>query len=158
MADRFLQLSFEIEGEKQISSALQYIGGEISDFTKPLKATQDSLLKVYSGSQFSSSGSELGTPWQSLSSPYSEWKAKKYPGKGILVRTGKMQKAFKGDLTKFSTTITNPTSYFMYHQSNKPRKGSLPRRVMMKIDLKRQAEIFGYFTKFLNDVASHWGK
>jgi len=153
---RHLILSFEIEGEKQISAGLDYVGKELKDFRKPLKKSSELLLKTWE-QNFDAQGSTLGEPWQRLSPKYAAWKAKRYPGKGILVRTGKMRKSFRDSVTSVSATLTNPTPYFRYHQSNASR-GTLPRRVMMKIDRQRVDGILRIFTEWLNEVASHFSK
>jgi hypothetical protein len=152
---RFLQVGFEIEGEKQLSVAFDYFGDALEDFSEPLEETNTILKRAWQ-KQFSSQGSELGTPWKRLSPKYGRWKAQNFPGKGILSKTGRMQKSFQSLTTKTETTHFNTAPYFPYHQSNASRSTNLPRRVMFKIDQTRRQKIFSAFTKFLNKVASHF--
>src|SRR5512132_1125407 len=98
---RSLLLTFEIEGETQVAAGLDYIGKELKDFKKPLQKCSQMLLSAWD-KNFSSQGSELGEPWQALSPKYAAWKAKRYPGKGILERTGEMRKSFNAAVTPVS--------------------------------------------------------
>lgn len=148
-----VNVSFTIQGEKQVAAALITASNEVSNFRKPLAKANKLLLKTWDQS-FSTKGSTIGETWKS--------RTKSYPWK-ILQKSGKMRKSFKaklggGLLKKTNTTLWNTASYFKYHQSSAPRKSNLPRRVMMKIDRQRQAEIFRFFTKHLNEIGDRWGK
>ena len=154
MQKRFLQFGFPIEGEKEISGVLEFIGEELKDFREPLRESRKILVKAFQ-TNFKSEGKTLGEPWQKLSPQYAKWKARKFSGKGILRRTGKMAKSFKHKTTKIDTTIFNAAKYFPFHQSNQPRS-KMPRRIMMKIDQTRRIKIFSAFTEYLNKVASNW--
>ena len=157
MAQRCIDIQFDIEGAKQVSASLDFIGDALDDFEQPLKKTTTLLLSVIQ-KQFDSEGNELlGRKWVALDPVYRARKSKQFPNKKILERTGKMRGNFQSELSKASTAIFNPTSYFKFHQSKLPRQ-KLPRRIMMKIDIKRQAEIFRFFTVYLNEVAGHFGR
>lgn len=74
--------------------------------------------------------------WASLSEKYAAWKAVHYPGQPILVRTGALRqsmttKGAEGNITAISKTSAifgTSIRYGIYHDSDKPRKGNLPRR------------------------------
>lgn len=77
-----------------------------------------------------------GQRWAPLSERYAEWKEKYFPGKPLLVRTGALKDSMTtqgatGNISligKVSATFGTSISYGIYHDSNKPRKGKLPRR------------------------------
>lgn len=142
---------FEIEGEKQVASLIENVSKKLDDFRSPLTAVNNLLLSTWD-KNFDSEGSTIGEPWKKLSPRYKKRKDSKFPGKPILVATGKMRNSFRSKTGKLQTELYNTSEYFKFHQSNKPRT-KLPRRVMMKIDDKRRAEIFREFTKYLNRVA-----
>ncbi len=83
---------------------------------------------------------EEGLRWPQLSDNpkgkgYKTWKEKHFPGKPLLVRTGKLlasmtQEGAEGNITiigKSGATFGTSISYGIYHDSDEPRK-NLPRR------------------------------
>lgn len=116
-------LSFNIEGEQQISRKLQ--GLRDKDLTGAFNRIGRLLVDFYSNDVFSSEGAVIGEPWKSGPS---------YHG---LVRTGAMRRSFDYRASSDRLEIFNNDTKFMYHQSNKPRT-RLPRRVMLKLDNPRK--------------------
>jgi phage gpG-like protein len=155
MADKFLQIGWSIEGEKQISRGFDFVGKELSNLTQPLTKARDLLLKTFKENMDKEGG--IFGQWAPLSPRYAEQKAEKYPGTKILERTGLMRRSFKTLVSSTSATLWNPTTYFAFHQSNKARR-RLPRRLMMKIDDARRKEILRFFTEYLNEVRGHFMK
>jgi phage gpG-like protein len=153
---RFLAIDFSIEGDKELARKFDFVGKKLDDLSGPLKKSANLLLKAWD-LNFDREGAELGQKWAALDPKYSAEKRKKYGQKKILERTGKMRGNFKNHLQKFQTTLSNPTSYFPFHQSKAPRT-KLPRRVMMAIDRKRKDEITAEFTKFLDEIRGHFEK
>lgn len=151
---RNAEISFDIEGEEQISAAFDFIGDKFDDMKEPLRRSGGAALKDWD-KNFDTEGKTIEEPWAPLSPAYAARKAQLYPGAGILVRSGRMRGAFKEDLKKLSTTLFNTASYFKYHQSNRPRR-KLPRRVMMKISNQLRKKIFSYFTEFFNETVAHF--
>lgn len=127
-----MQLSWSIEGEKQLSRRLIGIRKELKDWKPAFKEASGDLVNEFSGDVFSTKGASIGVRWQPLDRNYANAKAKRYPGKDILEATGKMKKAFTRRFSASSAVVWNTAAYFKYHQSNQPRS-KLPRRVMMKL-------------------------
>jgi len=153
---RFLSIGFSIEGVGELVSDFVFIGKQLKNFSQPLKKS-NSLLRRAIDVNFKSEGTEFGEPWKPLSPVTLKQKSRlRFGQKQSLVRTGKMKRGFGSKLSTNNLEIFNPTSYFPFHQSNKPRK-KLPRRIMLKIDEKRRNEILRQFTIFLNKTVSHFG-
>lgn len=131
-----IELKADLEGERQLSRRLLTMSKDIGDFKKPLFRIGGELRGAVD-TNFSSRGSLFGEPWKPRTKPYP------HP---ILEKTGKMRRNFKQKLGNDYLEIFNPTPYFKYHQSNKPRK-KLPRRVMLKIDKIRKVFIQKEFQK-----------
>jgi phage gpG-like protein len=127
-----LQLTWQIEGQQQLSRVLRGVGDGIKDWTPAFKETADELAKIFANDVFSTRGGAIGESWAPLKPAYLAQKVKAGFPADPLVRTGKMQKSFqtlfKGDYAE----VWNSAVYFKYHQSSAPRK-VLPRRVMMKL-------------------------
>jgi phage gpG-like protein len=149
-----MYLSFNIEGDIQISRNLTQLESNMKDWSPEFKDTGEYLKGFFSGEVFDSEGSVFNEPWQALSPAYAIQKEKKYPGKGILVATGKMRDSFKYDNGSTYVRVYNDVqnsagvNYFVFHQSNKPRY-RLPRRIVMKLDERRKQDIIQIFRRGL---------
>ena len=141
-----LNLSFSIEGEKQLSATLGIIAEGVTDYRKPLSRSKESLLDSFD-KNFAQRGKLFGG-WKPRQAKFSRGvRIDKWP---LLEKRGNMRKGFVGAITGQSTlTLSNTQSYFKYHQSNKARKSNLPRRVMMKIDSTRRINIMKYHQEYL---------
>lgn len=128
-----LQLSWSIDGSKELSRVLNGIGEGIKDWRPAFKEAGDTLADIFSDDVFTSEGGVIGERWPALKPAYLAQKVKAgYPA-DTLIRTGKMKRSFKNTFSATSAEVTNSTAYFKYHQSNKARSSNLPRRVMMKL-------------------------
>ena len=121
-----IELKVTLEGERQLSRRLLTIPVEISDFKRP-------LFRI--GAEVRGS---IDTNFSARGALFGRWVPRKdnlpHP---LLEKTSAMRRNFKQKLGPNYIEIFNPTPYFKYHQSNKPRK-RLPRRVMMKLDRDRK--------------------
>ena len=141
-------ISIDIEGEKQLAAGFLRVERGFESFRKPLQKS-NALLRRAIDINFNFAGREFGKPWQRLKKATVKQKG----SSRILERTGEMRRSFKSDLTNNQLLIRNRKSYFRFHQSNQPRT-KLPRRIMMRIDAKRRAEIIRQFTIFMHEVAN----
>lgn len=144
-----ITLSWTIEGEKQLSRQLQGLSTKIKDLKVPFTTASDYLVKTYSEEVFSSQGGAIKETWARLS-PYTvAMKAVRGLSPDILVGTGEMKNSFRSIVESKRATIYNDTDYFKYHQSNKPRRSNLPRRVMMKFADQQKEEVVRIFQKYI---------
>lgn len=141
------QLSWNIEGEQQLSRKLLILAEKLDDWTPAFKETAYTLKSLFSNDVFSSEGGAINEKWSPLSKAYAYKKAQKYPGKGLLVATGKMQNSFMTLYKSDMAAVWNEATYFKYHQSNKPRS-KLPRRVMMKLAEAQKVQIVRIFNTY----------
>ena len=135
-----ITLNVTLEGEKQLSRRLMTIPTDISNWKIPLFRIGGEIRGSID-ENFSQRGALFGrlVPRKdNLPHP-------------LLEKTGAMRRNFKQSLGPDYIEIFNPTAYFKYHQSNKPRK-KIPRRVMMKIDDERKRFIQREFQKHINDA------
>ena len=128
-----LQLSWEIEGRQELSRVLRDIGKEVKDWTPAFRESAEELVKIFSNDVFATRGGAIGESWKPLKPSYLAKKTADGFPPDILVRTGAMKKNFKSLFQSDKAEIWNATTYFQYHQSDKPRQSNLPRRVMMKL-------------------------
>ncbi len=104
------------------------------------------LARFFSSEVFASRGGVIGEPWPALNARYASYKAKRYPGRPPLVRTGLMQRSFISNSGASFARVTNSADYFDYHQLGGSK---LPARVMMKVDETRAREIVGIVERYL---------
>src|SRR4051794_24357127 len=63
------QLSWEIEGEKQLSRMLLGMASSMKDYTYPFRQSADYLKNVFARDVFETQGAAIGERWKRLS-PY----------------------------------------------------------------------------------------
>lgn len=139
MADS-LDMKLEVEGAEQVKKMLTDLGLSVRDLKGAMTDVGDRAKKYFGGQVFASRGGVLGQPWPRLSPAYAAQKAKRYPGRPVLVRTGVMQRSFVSRASTMSVEITNTAPWFKYHQSSAPRT-KMPRRAMLGIYSGMQADV-----------------
>ena len=147
------QISWTIEGEKQLSRTLQGLSTSVKDFRKPLTQSANRLISVFSRDVFDSEGGAIAEKWARLSPHTVAQKARLgYGSKGILERTGKMRRSFDSVVESTQAVIGNTAEYFKYHQSNQARSGRLPRRVMMKLAENQKQMVVKFFQDYIRNL------
>lgn len=145
-----MQLTWYIEGEKQLSRRLIGLENSLQDYSYPFRQSADYLKSVFSSDVFQTEGAVIGERWKRLS-PYTvAQKARRgyVHANWPLVGTGAMQNSFQTIVSSDQAVIYNTAAYFKYHQSKAPRT-KLPRRVMMKIHHAQREQIVRYFQEHI---------
>lgn len=150
------QLSWNIEGEQQLLRNLRGVSESMGNWKAAFRKTAKELKDVFANEVFNTEGGAINERWSPLRPQYLAQKRKEGFNGGTLVRTGKMQKAFKSQFDPNSATIWNAVQYSKYHQSNKGRSSNLPRRVMMKLGNDQKTMVVKIFhTHFINKIKKH---
>lgn len=125
-----MQISFTIEGEKQMSRRLLGVQQDIKNgypiWDKVGKYVVDEVDR-----NFESRGEYFDDKWQDRQNEeLYDWP--------LLEETGDMRKSFYYNADDKGVFIANELEddYFAYHQSRQARSTNLPRRVMLKITNK----------------------
>ncbi|GAP53552.1 hypothetical protein AHiyo6_01170 [Arthrobacter sp. Hiyo6] len=135
-----LNLKIEITGDDETVRRLAKVGDSLDRMPEAMQEAGEYLRNFFAGEVFASQGGVIGLPWPRLSVKTEAEKAKKFPGRPMLVRTGLMQRSFRSAYTDNTARVFNIADYFKYHQSDLPRH-KLPRRAMMELDEARQRAI-----------------
>ncbi len=90
------ELHYNIEGDTVFSRRFQRFGEDVKDMSPLWGLLATDFFTVNEREQFATQGAYGSGRWEPLSEPYRSWKAQKFPGAGILVRTG----ALKASLTR----------------------------------------------------------
>lgn len=128
-----MEIRFTLEGEAEVARRFRGINADLKDFRPEFQKSANYLKDFFSGEVFDTRGAVIGKPWKPTGNPWP-----------ILERSGKMRRSFKTKAGSKSAEVWNATTYFKYHQSNKPRR-KLPRRIMMKLDNQRRQQIVKFF-------------
>lgn len=130
-----------IQGNSELAQKLRKFGVAVLDLSKGMEDVGDYLTGFFSGEVFASRGGVIDESWPSLSRSYAAYKARQWPGRPPLVRSGEMLGSFKSTNTRLSVRIFNTAGHFDYHQEGTRH---MPARVMMKVDEARARRIVNY--------------
>ncbi|MEU2203583.1 hypothetical protein AB0P19_06935 [Microbacterium oleivorans] len=147
-------INVTITGDKELVKKLNsFIGSDGLDLKRSMGASGLYLTRFFSGEVFASRGRVIGEPWAPLNPSYAAWKARVFPGRPPLVRSGEMMRGFKHEADKRSLGLYNTADHFDYHQEGR----GVPQRVMMKIDQQRAARVVKYLVGDLTEQMQHRG-
>lgn len=118
-----MQITVTVTGLDDAQARLGALGDSLHDFTGALTSLGTALLRYYSETVFVTSGEALGSSWRALKDTTVKEKIRKWPGRGILQRSGAMQEGFYNDITPVSLFISNHVKYFEYNQLGTGEKG-----------------------------------
>ena len=129
----YIDFKISVLGDVQFERNLVQFSESISDWTETFKKAGDIFYRVEK-EQFDSQGRYSGG-WVALSPKYAAWKAKHWPGRSILERTGVLRTSLLHKSSPYSIYKLSPTRleigtnvpYAIYHQSTGKRR-KLPRR------------------------------
>ena len=133
-------VSIDGKSGAELAARLRKFGLSILDLHQSFDETGSYLTRFFSGEVFASRGGVIGEPWQPLNDNYAAYKARTWPGRPPMIRTGLLNRSFKHKSTALSTSLWNEASYFDYHQEGQ----GVPRRVLMKIDGQREVKVVGF--------------
>jgi len=154
-------LTFEIEGERQFKLSLGRMGKALGDM-RPYwdKALKPTFYKVEAEQFASQGGAGRSGAWAGLSKPYAAWKAKRYPGKGILERTGALKASLLGGAGQVYEShptwmaIGSGIEYGTYHQRG---GGNLPKRPPISVSASQEKALFGpAFALIARELGQMW--
>ncbi len=126
-------MTIKVSGTADIHRKLKRLGTSLYDLRGSMMDIGNEVGKYYSNQGFNSQGGVFGAIWKPLTTSSRNQKAKKFPGRPPLVRTGKMRDSFTYVASNNQVLIGNSMDYFKYHQSTLPRN-KLPRRQMMGVN------------------------
>ena len=125
-----MNLELKVEGTKELIAAFEKVQDGVADLRKNaiwFKVQQAAYKEIKA--QFAGEGIGPSGKWKELSSPYKEYKAKKYGDVPILQASGRLWKSLTRenddavvDKQPLEMTLGTTVPYAKYHQSKEPRK------------------------------------
>lgn len=125
-----LRITLAVEGEVQLDRTLARFTDAVSD-AAPVWEVLANRFAALERRQFASEGAYASGGWTPLSPRYAAWKARRYPGKPILERTGELKRSlterpFGVEVIEAGFMVVGSgTDYGRYHQAG---GGTLPQR------------------------------
>lgn len=88
-----IHLRFEVDGDVQLSRALDMVADELEDLSPAFERMAEDFYTTQWQVFAKEGGHEGLKPWAPLSERYEAWKERHYPGRPILVLTGRLRAA-----------------------------------------------------------------
>jgi len=149
-------------GGEEMDFGLARFTDGISDW-RPIWPVFADTFYAYLRGQFRSVGSEgLGKPWTALSANYAAWKAKHFPGKTILERTGALVASLTSrtapgavyQAQAKSLSLGTSIPYGLYHQTGTSR---MPQRKEIVFTKSETVELAKLAQMYLVEIATKVG-
>ena len=119
------QLRLQMPGLDAQSTAIRNFAGAVTDWGPFWTDRFGPAFYEATQANFETAGAASGAPWAPLSPTYAAWKAKRFPGAPILVRSGALRQSLAGPRasgysifrpTSTSLEIGSAVPYGIYHQ------------------------------------------
>ena len=138
-----LSVRIEVKGDKKVIAQLNKVVDSFKDWKPELKSVGEYLKKFYENPTFETEGGIFGARWQPLNPVYAMYKATRYPGRGILERTGDMRRGYILKVYSSLLELVNTKDYASRHQEGI----GVPERVLISVDEPRKKEAVDIFKK-----------
>jgi phage gpG-like protein len=141
-------MAYEIKvlGVMETIAKLHEVGHVMDDTSSEMDHIGKYVVTYFETAVFESEGAAIGEHWSPLKADTQKEKNKKYPGRGILERTGKLRYGFQLETSATMAKITNPVPYAKYHMTG---TRNMPARVFMNINSELEADIYVKFKEHL---------
>lgn len=144
-------IRFEFFGEAQLNRTLERFALGAADASPAWNALADRFVAL-ERRQFRSEGRAFSGGWSPLSPKYAAWKARHYPGKPILERTGELLRSLTERpldvevILPDRMVIGSAVTYGRYHQNGTPR---MPQRRPVELSEAERREWVKVIQRFI---------
>lgn len=130
-------IRLSIQGSDELAAKFGKFASSQLKLDRSMGAIGLYLTKFFSGEVFASRGQAIGRRWPALNPKYAAWKARAFPGRPPMIRSGLLNSSFKHKSTSLTTSLWNEAEYFDAHNEGH----GVPKRVMMRIDRQREKRV-----------------
>jgi phage gpG-like protein len=138
-----MYITFEVAGDEQLKRSFSRFGEHAKDLSEPFREIVKDFYKIEK-KQFESEGGYGSGGWQPLSPRYAAWKAKKYPGRPLMVVSGLLKESLLGEnpysienVTPKSMEVGTVVNFAVYHQKGTCKMPARPLIQLTDADKKR---------------------
>lgn len=147
------QVVIKVKGSREFRERYKKFGASLLNLRPALQESGKMLKKFFSGEVFVSRGQVLGHPWQPLNDAYAAEKAREFPGRPPLIRTGAMNRGYAYETNPTRVFLFNKQFYFRFHQNGE----GVPQRLTMGLDQARINQVQGFIEKNIADNMEKFG-
>jgi phage gpG-like protein len=147
-----VDIVFDIRGDEQLRRSLSRFGEHAKDLSEPFREIVKDFYKVEK-KQFESEGGYGSGGWQPLSPRYAAWKAKKHPGRPLMVVSGLLKESLLGEnpysienVTPKSMEVGTVVNFAIYHQKGTSK---MPARQLIQLTDADKKRWVKYIQKYL---------
>lgn len=164
MPDAQIEFAVEISGEVQLHRLVDGRIGAVQDF-RPFFDRVSSDFYAFESNVFAAGGAAEGLPaWPALTERYARWKARKFPGAGVLIQTGALRNALTdpkapGAIYEISSeelrmgaarmTPDGKWDLGLIHQRGRA-DGSMPARPPLRLSRERRTRWMGFLADHIS--------
>lgn len=148
-----MNIQVAITGDRELVTRIgTFVGSDGLNLKRSMGASGLYLTRFFAGEVYTSRGRIIGKPWPRLNEGYAQWKARAFPGRPPLIRSGEMNRSYKFKAAPRRLELWNSADHFDYHQDGTSR---IPARVTMRVDEQRAARVAKYF---IGDITEQMSK
>lgn len=146
-----IRLEVNVGNYREVSRELMRVKAHLEHPQEAFGAFADQLVR-WNRENFESEGAAVGHRWSPLSPAYAEWKAVHFPGRPILVRTGRLKKSLTArpmgieHITSEYVELGTDVPYAQYHQRGSRR---LPQRKPVHLNEQMKRDLMKLLQRYL---------
>jgi len=151
-----IELKVEKVGFQEAIFGLKNFGNDISLLSEPL-VDSARYMQQQAIMNFGASGALMQSGgWPPLAESTEKKKAKEWPGRPMMVRTGKLRGSFEIEGPRIGKDygeieVFNPVHYAVEHQE---AWGLLPQRILLRFQKQQIQDITNIFTRWINKITN----
>ncbi len=143
-----MELRVDVAGDVQLARSFSRFADDVKDLSDAFREIAKDFHEVVERKQFESEGSYGSGGWAALSPDYAEQKARDFPGRPLLVRTGLMKESLLGenpwsieDIQPLQMKVGTKLEYAIYHQKKTSKMPARPVIDLTEEDKRRFTHI-----------------
>lgn len=140
-------ISISIKDPKALERLKQFTaGGDKLILPGLMDEIGEYMTKYAANEGQASQGGVFDATWPRLNQKYAVYKAKKFPGRPIMERSGKLKDSWGYRSSETGVDLGNNTKYWAFHQGGGQH---LPKRVLISINDTNKKKIAGFIGQAL---------
>ena len=151
-----IKIEVKTEGTQELIFSLKGFSRDVSLLTEPLEDS-GRYMQQQAIANFAASGALMQPGgWPPLAESTERKKAKYWPGRPMMVRTGKLRRSFEIDGPRIGKNygeieVYNPVHYAVEHQE---AWGLLPQRILLRFQKQQIQDITNIFTRWIDKITN----
>lgn len=146
MANNAQPIQVAVVVGEDVAERIRKFGTSILNLHPSMEKSGAYLSKFFQGEVFVSRGAIIGKPWKPLDDRYAASKARTFPGRPPMIRSGALNRGFRYRADKLSVDLYNEVFYHRFHQNGE----GVPQRVTMDVAGPRLQKVVSFVSDDIN--------